>query len=122
MMVPADDTLDACTQLRQMERLRQVIVGTQVKPRHLVLDGVLGRDDDDILLLPHLLQLLQHSQPVAVRQHDVQQDTVIVVRADFHHGSPEVGSTLHDISFFLQRTLHQFAQGGFVFNDEQFHR
>ena len=56
-LATTDDTTDAGVKFSQVEGFGQVIVGSQFKAGHLVVQRVFGRDDDDTLLLLQLLQV-----------------------------------------------------------------
>ena len=59
LLFPADDAFDPGIQLGQVERLGQIVVGTEVETGHFIFDRVFGGDDDNTVFLPHLLQFFQ---------------------------------------------------------------
>ena len=77
---------DTGLELGHVERLGQVVVRTLLQAVDLVVQRVLGRDDDYVLPPVQLLYMIQQPETVPSRQHDVQQYAVIGVP-----GNPGVG-------------------------------
>ena len=104
-----------------MERLGQVVVGAQVEPLHLVLDGVLGREDDDVP--PYLLpcHLAEQGEPTPSGEHDVQQNAVILIDKNLHIGCGIVWRLFHHIPLFPQEVGNNLAQVCVIFYDKYLH-
>ena len=66
-------------QLREGERLHQVVVGTGVEPRDAVLDGVAGRQHQDGCPDTGVTQSPARLEAVDARQHHVEHDRVVLV-------------------------------------------
>ena len=121
-LVTAHDAPDTGAQFRQMERLGQVIVGPELEPLDLVIERIPGRNDDHAGRFALPPELFEYPQAAAVGQHDVQQDTVVVVSGDLFERRCVIGRLLDHILFAAQRLHHDLPQGGFVFHDQDFHK
>ena len=78
---PAQQRADARAELADREGLRDVVVGAELEPDHLVELVVAGRQHDD----RHGAlgaQALAHLEPVEARQHDVEHDEVDGLRVE----------------------------------------
>src|SRR6476661_6541890 len=73
---PPEERLDPAHQLAQAVRLRQVVVGAQLQPDHLVDFVVTGGQDEDRRLRAGGAEPPQHLEPVHPRQADVEDDEV----------------------------------------------
>ena len=104
-----------------MERLGQVVVGTEVQPRHLVLDGILRRKNDDVSVFSALGQFAQQVEAAAVGQHNVEKDAVVLIdsrlRARFHERS----GRFHHETCLPQRSRNHLAQFPVVFYEQNLH-
>ena len=119
--VPPQHAAYAGAQFGQMERLGQVVVGSQLQPADLVVERVARRDDDDPRTQSAALELLEQFQPAAVRQHDVQQDAVVVVGCDLVEPRGVIGRLLDHVLLPAQRLRHDLPKGGFVLDDQNLH-
>ena len=117
----SDKSFDSGVQFQEMEWLCQIIIRTQFDPLHLVLDRVFGRDDDQVLCFSSLFQFLQKGKPIAVGQHNVQQDTVVVVHQRLVQAFVHRCSCLYDAPFPEEKLLDGFPQIRFIFDNEDFH-
>jgi hypothetical protein len=72
----AEERADAREQLRDRERLHQVVVGSTVEPAHAVVDRILGREDQDGRLKTALADGRQDLEPIPVGKHEIQDDAV----------------------------------------------
>ena len=117
----AHDAPDTGAQFRQMERLGQVIVGPELEPLDLVIERIPGRNDDHAGRFALPPELFEYPQAAAVGQHDVQQDTVVIVSGDLFERRCVIGRLLDHILFAAQRLHHDLPQGGFVFDNQYFH-
>src|SRR5262245_31309155 len=58
------------------ERLAQVVVGAEIEARDLVAHGVPGREHEHGHAQAFLADRLEHAEPVALGQHDVEHDEI----------------------------------------------
>ena len=121
-LVAAQDAADTGTQLRQVERLGQVIVGPEFQPFDFVVERIAGRNDDYPGTVTPRFQLFEQPQSAPAGQHDIQQDTVVIVRSDLVERGCVIGRLLDDVMFPDKGPGHNLPQGGFVFDDEYFHK
>ena len=77
----ADDSLDSCLYLQNVEWLGDIVIGPVLQPHNLVhvLTFCRQHNDRDIGKFPYLLADLQ---AVHFRKHEIQQHNVIIVGAD----------------------------------------
>ena len=120
-LVTAHDAPDPGAQLREMEGFGQVVVGPQFESLDLVVERVAGRNDDDSRLPALPLQFFEQLQAAPVGQHDVQQNTVVIVSGDLVERRCIIGSLLDHILFPAQGLHHDLPQGGFVFDNQNLH-
>src|ERR1700730_9398463 len=78
----SDHRGDTRVELRQMKGFAQIIIGAHIKTVDLVINGILGGNDDDSVCFVVGLQFLEHTQPIAVSKRDIEEDTVIVKEID----------------------------------------
>jgi len=115
------DSPDACVELGEMEGFCQIVVGAVLQADDLIVEGVAGGNDEDIALFVFGPDLLQQVDPVAIRQADVQQDTVILKKAQLFTGNLQVAGQLADIAFFGQEVVDVTGQLLVIFYDQDFH-
>ena len=120
-LVTAHDAPDTGAQFREVEGFGQVVVGPQFEALDLVVERVAGRNDDDSRLPALPLQLFEQLQAAPVGQHDVQQDAVVIVSGDLVERRRIIGGLLDHILFPAQGLHHDLPQGGFVFDNQNFH-
>ena len=88
-MTTAQRRADASEELREAERLRDVVLRAELEARDLVHLAGLRRQDDDRHRAPFGTQVVQDLEAVALRQHHVEDDEVgSVVRASSSPVSP----------------------------------
>src|SRR5262245_57921135 len=68
----AEECADACEELRDRERLHQVVVSSTIEPAHAIADGVPGRKDQDRRLKPTFADRRQDLEPIPVGKHEIQ--------------------------------------------------
>ena len=89
-------------QLLEIERLRQIIIGASVKPSDPVLDCIARREHQDRHGGASRAQLLANLDPILARQHNVQNDQVIVVEISLRQGLLAIHHDVNGVSFFAQ--------------------
>ena len=92
------------------------------EPLDLVIERIPGRNDDHAGRFSLPPELFEYPQAAAVGQHDVQQNTVVIVSGDLFERRCVIGRLLDHILFAAQRLHHDLPQGGFVFHDQDFHK
>ena len=101
-------------------RFGDIVVGTHLKPHHLVHFLAAGGENQDgniagsrtRLELPANLQALDH------RKHQVQDDQVGQQCLGPSQTILSIRGVLHLVPLFLEVVHQQFAEGTLVFNDE----
>ena len=89
-------------QLRELERLGEVVVGPGVEARDLVLGGRPGGEHEDVGGDPGGAPALQERQPVHLREHDVEDDHVVGRGPALHVPLLAVGRDIDREPFLLQ--------------------
>ena len=97
----SDEGLDAGVQLGQVEGFGQIVVRAQFEAIHLVVQRILGGDDEHAVVALEAFQLAQEVEPASARQHDVQQDAVVVVVVHLVQRREVVGGSLYHEFLFL---------------------
>src|SRR5215471_18819560 len=117
----ADDGLDAGDQLALVERLGQVVVGPEAQALQLVVELAEARQDEDWGIDPRGAQPAQHLVAVDVRQHEVEQDDVVIVElADLQAVLAEIGG-VDDEVLRLEHQLDALGGARVVLDDQYAH-
>ena len=104
-LAAADDGLDAGDQLAAVERLGQIIVGAEAEALDLVIELGEAGENQNRGRDARGAQAAQHFVAVDIRQHQIEDDDVVIVDlADFEAVFAEIGG-IDDEAFGLQ---HQF--------------
>ena len=113
----AEQRTDAGGQLAQAERLRHVVVGTELQPDDLVELGVLGRQHHDrhARLGPDDAADLDARQ---LGEHQVEQDEVRTLGTELAEGFAAIGRRHDPESVGLERVDQRFAQCRLVVDDQ----
>ena len=115
----AERRSDDAAELLQIDRLRQIVVGTGTQGIDRVLRRPVRGDDDRLLAPAALLEPLQYVEAGAVGQPHVGDDgavgAVLQVQQRVLHGAGGV----EVVAFAQQRQLVERAQIGFIVDDEQ---
>ncbi len=114
--LPAQHGADARDELAGGIRLRDVVVGAELKPDHLVNFRILRRQHDD----GHggaLAQVLAHLGAAHARQLQVQQHQVGAAAFKHNQGVQPVVRDLHLISLPAQQEGQGITDGLFVFDN-----
>ena len=117
----AHDRLDAGDQLAPVERFCQKIVGPEPETLQLVIEfGQTGKDQDR-RTHPRGAQPAQHLVPVDVRQHQIENDDVVIVKlADLEPVLAEIGGVA-DEPLLLQHQLDAGGGCGIILNQQNTH-
>ena len=117
----AHDRLDARQQFAPVERLGQVVVGAEAETLDLVVELGEARQDQDRRIDARGAQAAQHLVAVDVRQHQIEDDDVVIVKlTDLETVLAEVGR-IDDVSFGLQDQFDALGGVGIVFNQQHSH-
>ena len=66
LLLPSENAFHACGKFGDVERLGEIVVGTEVEARHFVLKRVFCLNDDDTSFFAGILEMAQHVEPVAI--------------------------------------------------------
>ena len=117
----ADQCAHAREQLRERERLDEIIIGAQLEPLHPVFDLVARREEQHRGLFALAAQLAQHLPAVGARQHHVQYDDGVLAG---EREMPPIESVAGDIDHeaVLRQPLAQVIAGlDLVFHNQHSH-
>ena len=118
---PPEQGADAGEELVEPERLRQVVISAGIESPHDVLDRVARGQHEDRRVASFPPQLLRDLESGFLRQHDIQQDHVILVNVRQHGRLGAVGGDVDHIPFLLQALLDEARDLPVVFHQEHFH-
>src|SRR5699024_832474 len=79
MKITTDDGFDSRQQFCQVKGLRQVVVGPDFQSQHLVVNTSFGGQNKYELLARGILQCSQDIKSATTWQHDIEQDTIVIV-------------------------------------------
>ena len=117
----AYDRLDARDQLAPVERLGQEIVGAKAESLDLVIELDQTREDQDRSAHPRRAQPAQHLVPVNIRQQQVKNDDVVIIKlADLQAVFAEIGGIADEV-FLAQHQLDAGGRRGIVLNQQNTH-
>ena len=108
-------------QFVEPEGLGEIVVGTRVQPTNHVLDRIARRQHDDRHIPSLASQLGGDLEPVLLRQHDVEQDHVILVDMSQHRGLIPFGRHIHDMTLLLQPVVDETGHLRVVLDYQNLH-
>ena len=91
-------------------------IGSILKTIDFILKRITGRDNNHVLSFAQFAQMLQQIQAATIGEHDIQQNTIVIVASKFDIRFREGRCILYHIALLLQCTKHDFTQGGIVFH------
>ena len=106
--------LDAGQQLAGRERLDDVVVGPHLQAADAVVLAAAGREDDDRQRRPRAPHLGQHFQPVAPRQHQIEQHQIDADAHGLFQTADAVAGLGRLVAGRPQGVAHAAADGLFV--------
>ena len=124
MIRPAapQERADAREELREGERLHEVIVGAAVEAADPIVDRVPGGEDEDGGLQPALAQCRQDLDAIAMGKHEIEHDAIERLVVDekeaFLARGREADVVMLGFEAFTQGLRHLL----FVFDDQHAHR
>ena len=116
----AQDCADARDDFLKAERFRHVVVATDRQPHDLVLRVVAGGQEEDGRVDALLADAACDGESVDVRQHDVEDDQIRSRALDDFDRLRARRRRLDFVTCEMQRGDKQFADGGFVVDDDDF--
>ena len=114
----AQHGLDAQHQLRNRERLRDVVVGAERQTVHDVLVAGLRRKHDDADVAIDLAYLVADREPVAARQHHVEQQQVVLARQPLAKPFAAFADGIDVVAVIDEHVREAVTNGGLVLDDE----
>ncbi|MNT04215.1 hypothetical protein D3C72_1387850 [compost metagenome] len=105
-------------QFIEVGRLRQVVVGADVQPRHAVAGAAARRQHDDAQALAAFAQLADQRQAVAVGQPEVDQRDAVAGRVVGAVEAFERRLGIDPVAAAGQELAQLFAQHGFIFQQD----
>lgn len=116
----AGQHVQAREQFEKGERLGKVVVGAGVESVETVVQVVARRQHDDrrLVLAP---QRLEHRHAIQVRQHDVQHDGVVGLRAGQVQAVEAVGGGVHHVAVLGQAPFQVVDGLDLVFDQQELH-
>ena len=101
-----------------MERLGDVIICSQIKAFELVIERILGRNDQHPGLRVFLLDIFEQIQAISVRKVDVEYYYIVIVRKYFILRFKEIRSRLTDKILLLQVYASGIQQFKLILNNQ----
>ena len=117
---PAEQRFHPGDQLPHAERLGQVIVRAHLEPEDAVEFSGFGREHQDGHVARQRADLLANAEAVKARQHQIQDDEVVVAGFEPFYSGVAVGFHLRVALDVGQVKLEQLADLGVVFDDQRF--
>ncbi len=108
-------------QLRQRERLGDVVVGAEIEAPHAVRFGVVGGKNQDAPRVASAAQLAQHVESVDARKAEVEHDQVVVLLRASPQGQLPRLSMVHGVARLSQRSYEPIGQRLVVLDDQNSH-
>ena len=108
---------NALQQLRKMERLFDVVVGTGLQAGHGISHGVFGREEDKGRHELPGAQLLAYFQAREAGQHPVHEQQVVGLGLGLGEAVGAVVGHIYYKSFFFKPLLQEAGNTGFVFDE-----
>jgi hypothetical protein len=108
-------------QLRQIEGLHQVVVGTEVKPTNPVAQRVFYRQHQNGRRFDQT-QALEHLPAVHLRHEDIQNNAVVIRGLRLKESLLAIGSGVHGVARLAERLSEAALQAWLVLRYQDFHR
>jgi hypothetical protein len=108
-------------ELRERERLREVVVGAGVQPRDAVLDRVAGGQHQDRGPGPGLAELAADLEAVPPGEEDVEDDRVVLGRLRHPDGVVAGGGDVRAVALVGEPAADQRGHLGLVLHDQHAH-
>ena len=102
------------------ERLRNVVVGTELKTVDDIVIRILCRQDNDGEGTVLLTDLVANGEAIHAREHQVQQDQVVLTREGFGKARLAVGTVLDHVAVHIAEVDEAFGNGDFIFDNKDF--
>ena len=119
---PADDGSNACSQLGQIKRFGQVIVGAGLKSGHFIVQRVFCRHDKHAINLIVFLQCRKDLQAISIGKSDIQNDARIIIKRYLFHRRPEIERFFTDKLLFIRQVVaHALRKLLLILYDQYFH-
>jgi len=119
---PPTQCLDARQQLRERERLHEVIVGAELQALDAVLHRIARGEEEHGHLLPALPDGRDHRPAVAAGEHDVQHDQIIGAGLEEAEAFIAAGGGVDDVAMLGHALLEVGGRFRVVFDDQYLHR
>jgi len=110
------------TELAQIDRLGQVVIGTGLERLHGVLRRAVGGDDDGLFVASAFIDAAQQIQSRAIGQAHVGDDELVAAGPTLLQQRPgflDAARAVDVVAFAQQRQLVQGAQIGLVVDNQQ---
>ena len=114
----AEHCFDTCKEHRYGERLRDVVVGTELETVDDIVIGILCRKDDDREALVLFANLVANGKAVHAREHEVQQYKSVLSGECFGKAAFAVNNVFNAVTVELAEVHEAFGNGNFIFDDE----
>ena len=118
----ADDRAQSRPQLRERERLDQVVVGARVEPVDAIVHRVTSRQEEHRRPNPAGAQAGAGLESVHARQHDVQHNCVVALRLRHPERVFAPHRQIGDAAALAQAAAQERAELRIVLDDERAHR
>src|SRR5262245_1196487 len=118
----AQNRLDPRQEFGERERLYEVVVSPQDKSLDTVRDCVPGGQEEHGGILACLPEITDDGPAVAARQHDVQNDEIIISRIGEMRSLLTIGGDVDDKAALPEALLQVGCCLVLVFNDQKLHR
>jgi len=118
---PAQQGLEPSEELREVEGFDQVVVAARLEPAHAIVHAAPGAQEDDGRAPPPAPQLLDEAQPVAPRQHHVDDGGVEVVLQRQAQALLAVAGPLDGVAGFLKAAAHELGDHVVVLDQQDGH-
>jgi len=113
--------VDPRQELANRERFGQVVVGTRLEPRHLVVLGSAGSQHQDVQRRPRPAKSATDLDSIEVRQHEIEQDEITSLFGA--EGDGVFAELVREdlVSRSRKQVGEAFTEGLFVLDDENPH-
>lgn len=117
----AVDCPDAGVELGQVEGFCDVVVGAVLQANDLIVQGILCGNDEDVAVFVFGADQVEELQAVAVRKADVEEDTVILEKAQLFAGQLHGAGKFAYVTFAGEKIVDIAGQLLVVFDDQYLH-
>ena len=120
-MIATYERAETGEQLLLHERLRDVVICTEIEAGHAIVDRVTGGQHHDGSPLS-VAEAAQHLTAVHHRHEVIEHDRVVITLHRLMETFLAIGGPIRGVALFAEELKQSVPQGGFIFDNQEAHQ